>query len=141
MLDITPYILDWVHCCRDIWDKWFSVLKNGSDEFIEVENALFSSLVLSQTKITNRPNLNECYKLLEATYNYDIAEQRSICSYQKSGNIFCINKDISISKGSSYPIKSIDFMGTMLNDEPYVEIWWNENNFLLEQIKNVSISI
>jgi hypothetical protein len=39
------------------------------------------------------------------------------------------------------PIKSIDFMGTMLDGSPYAELKVNENEYILEKIKNISISI
>lgn len=79
MIDITQYVLAWIACCKEVWDRWFKELDNGEDEFGEVEQALFSSLVLSVTNITDRPGLPECYKVLRAVYKDDAEGYRSLC--------------------------------------------------------------
>ena len=139
--DITQYILAWTSCCNEIWDNWFCNVENGEDEFLEVEEVLFSSLVLSQLSLENRPNLDDCYKLLRARYKTDGEEQRSVCRLQKSGTIYCQRKTIKFKKDNIVPIKSIDVMGTMLNRKPYVEIKLNNDEYLLEPIENVKIEI
>ena len=93
MLDITNRISLWVSCCSEVSDRWFKELENGEDEFLRVEEALFSSLVLSAIETVDRPSLIESYGLLTAEYRKDVDDARSVCRKQKAGNIFCENHE------------------------------------------------
>lgn len=139
MKDITQYILVWLACCKDVWERWFKELDNGEDEFGEVEQALFSSLVLSSTDMADRPALRDSYQLLSAIYKTDVDDYRSVCRQQNAGNIYCENKVMKFEKGASLPIKSIDFMGTMLDGTPYAELKLNDREYILEPVDNLSI--
>jgi hypothetical protein len=139
MKDMTQYILVWLACCKEVWERWFKELDNGEDEFSEVEQALFSSLVLSAANMANRPNLPDCYQFLSAVYKADVDGHRSVCRQQKAGNIYCESKVMKFEKGRSLPIKSIDFMGTMLDGTPYAELRLNDREYILEPVDNLSI--
>jgi hypothetical protein len=139
MKDMTQYILVWLTCCKEVWERWFKELDNGEDEFGEVEQALFSSLVLSATNMIDRPGLPDCYQLLSAVYREDVNGYRSVCKQQKAGNIYCESKVMKFKKGASLPIKSIDFMGRMLDGTPYAELKLNEREFILEPVENLNI--
>ncbi len=139
MKDITRYILVWLACCKEVWERWFKELDNGEDEFGEVEQALFSSLVLSVTGIADRPDLLDSYELLSAVYKADIDDYRSVCTQQKAGNIYCESKVMKFEKGASLPIKSIDFMGTMLDGTPYAELKLSDREYILEPVDNLNI--
>lgn len=128
-------------CCKEMWNTWFANLENGNDEFLEVEEALFSTLVLSHLELTKRPSLNEVYPLLKGIYKEDVKADRSVCAKQKAGNIYCQSKKIFYQKNTSLPIKSIDFMGTMLDGEPYVELFINNEEYLLEPLANLNIIV
>ncbi len=141
MLDITRDVKNWVLCCNDVWNKWFASHENSDDEFLEVEEALFSTLVLSNTNLVERPSLNECYTLLRGVYRYDITDERSVCERQKAGNIYCQSKKIIYEKNFSLPINYINFKGDMLNGEPYVELKINDREFILEPLDNLIITI
>ncbi|WP_295628492.1 hypothetical protein [uncultured Nitrosomonas sp.] len=141
MIDITPHILVWLACCKEVWGNWYKKLDNGEDEFGEVEQALFSSLVLSSINMVNRPDLDKCYKLLFAVYKADVEDYRSVCTKQKSGNIYCESKVIKFDKDTVLPIKAIDSIGTMQEGKPYVELKINEHEYILESIDNLSIKI
>lgn len=141
MVDITKYIATWVMCCKEVWDKWFLREENGEDEFYEIEEALFSTLVLSKVQLIERPKLNECYTLLKGVYKYDMADERSVCKYQKAGNIFCQSKKVAYEKNTSLSIKSIDVLGTMLDGEPYAELAISDKEFILEPLVNLDIKI
>jgi hypothetical protein len=141
MLDVTKQITKWVLCCNEVWTNWFASNENGDDEFYEVEEALFSTLVLSNIALSERPRLSECYALLTGVYKHDIADERSVCKRQTAGNIFCQSKKIIYSKNTSLPIKSIDFMGTMLDGQPYAELSIGNQEFILEPLINININI
>ena len=142
MKDVTAHVTNWINCCKDVWGTWFANTENAVDEFIEVEEALFSTLVLSHLELTKRPPLNEAYNLLEGVYRQDMKAMRSLCVIQKAGNIYCKSKEIAYPKNMSLPIKSIDFMGTMLNGEqPYVELIVNDKEFILEPLSNLKIVV
>lgn len=141
MRDITKYIAIWVMCCKEIWAKWFSTDKNGEDEFYEVEEALFSALVLSKIGLTERPKLKEYYTLLKGIYKHDVRGNRSVCKRQKAGNIFCQSKKVAYGKNASLPIRSIDPLGTMLDGEPYAELMINDQEYILEPLVNIDIKI
>lgn len=128
-------------CCKEVWMKYFSSNENGDDEFCEVEEALFSTLVLSNIKLVERPKLRACYPLLRGVYKHDVADERSVCKRQKAGNIFCQSKKITYSKNTSLPIRSIDVLGTMLDGEPYVELIITNQEFILEPLVNLDIKI
>lgn len=140
-MDITQYILVWLSCCRDVWDRWFKDRENGQDEFIEVEESLFSAMVLSVTNITERPELPDCYNLLSAVYKYNVDGFRSVCKKQKAGNIYCKTKVVKLEKGTSLPILAIDSMGTMLDGTPYAELKISDKEYILEPIDNLRIKI
>jgi hypothetical protein len=139
MRDITDDTLIWVACCRDVWEKWFANLENGDDEFFEVEDALFSSLVLSKLELKNRPNLNECKNFLRAVYKRDISEMKSVCRKQPSGNIFCTSEMIDQKKGQEFSVKSIDVNGTMLDGSAYAEVQISKTEFVLEDLDNLHL--
>lgn len=141
MLDITQHILIWLACCKEVWERWFKEHDNGEDEFNEVEQALFSSLVLSATGMIDRPDLYNCYKLLSAVYIVDVNDYRSVCKHQKAGNVYCESKIMEFKKGVSLPIQSIDFMGRMLDGTPYAELKINDQEYILEPIDNLSIKM
>ncbi len=141
MLDITKHIATWVICCNEVWIKWFSNNENGEDEFYEVEEALFSTLVLSNIKLIERPRLQVCYPLLKGVYKCDVSGERSVCKRQKAGNIFCQSKQIAYDKNTSLAIKSIDVLGTMLDGEPYAELIITDQEFILEPLVNLYIKI
>lgn len=139
MKDVTQYILVWLACCKDVWERWFKELENGEEEFGEVEQALFSSLVLSSIDITDRLALRDSYQLLSAVYKTDIDGYRPVCQKQKAGNIYCESKVMKFEKGASLLIESIDFMGTMLDGVPYAELKLNDREYVLEPVDNLSI--
>lgn len=141
MIDVTKYITTWVMCCKEVWGKWFLSSENGEDEFYEVEEALFSTLVLSNVKLIERPKLRECYVLLKGVYKYDVAGERSVCKRQKAGNIFCQSKKVAYDKHTSLAIRSIDVLGTMLDGEPYAELIITDQEFILEPLVNLDIKI
>jgi len=141
MRDITKYIAIWVMCCKEVWSKWFSTNENGEDEFYEVEEALFSALVLSNIGLVERPKLRACYALLKGTFKYDVVGDRSVCKRQKAGNIFCQSKKIAYDKNISLPIRSIDPLGTMLDGEPYAELMISDQEYILEPLVNIDIKI
>lgn len=139
MKDITKYVITWVMCCEEIWTTWFANIENGDDEFLEVEEALFSTLVLSHLKLTRRPSLNEVYPLLKGVYKEEMKVVRSVCVKQKAGNIYCQSNEVVYPKNTSLPIKYIDFMGTMLDGEPYAELIISDEEYLLEPLANLNI--
>lgn len=141
MIDITQYVLVWLACCKEVWERWFKELDNSEDKFYEVEQVLFSSLVVSAVNVDNRLSLSDFYKKLSAAYKDDIDGYRSICKQQKAGNIFCENKVVRFSKGTVFSVKSIDFMGTMLDGKPYVELQVNDKEFVLEPVENLSFKL
>lgn len=139
MVDMTDQVLVWLTCCEEVWNRWFNELDSGEDEFGEVEQALFSSLVLSTTNIIDRPSLPDCYKLLSGVYRADVDGYRSVCKQQKAGNIYCESRVMKFKKGEKLPVKSIDFMGRMLDGSPYVELELNDKEFILEPVSNLKI--
>ena len=141
MKDITQYLKIWANCCRELWDGWFANLDNGDDEFFEVENALFSALVLSQLEISPRPNLDDIYPRLTATYINDVRAQRSVCRVQKAGNIFCAHREVEHLQGQTFSVKSIDCLGTMLDGAAYIELALEGGEYVLEPLENLSIAI
>jgi hypothetical protein len=128
-------------CCKDVWSKWFSSSENGEDEFYEVEEALFSTIVLSNIELVERPKLRACYALLKGIYKHDVASERSVCKRQKAGNIFCQSKKVAYEKNTSLPIRSIDALGTMLDGEPYAELMITDQEYILEPLVNIDIKI
>jgi|SRR5690554_1149848 len=141
MIDITQCIFAWVTCCRDVWERWFKDREDGQDEFIEVEEALFSALVLSAINMVERPILSDRYTLLTAVYKNNVGGYRSICKRQKAGNIYCESRVVRFESGASFPILSIDFMGTMLDGTPYAELKISDQEYILEPIDNLGIKI
>ena len=141
MLDITNRISLWVSCCSEVSDRWFKELENGEDEFLRVEEALFSSLVLSAIETVDRPSLIESYGLLTAEYRKDVDDARSVCRKQKAGNIFCSCRAIKQIQGTRLRVKSIDALGTMLEGYAYAELWLNEKEFILEPVENLNFRI
>jgi hypothetical protein len=47
-MDLTPAMQRFRECARHTWNAYFQPMANGWHEFINVEQALFSGLVLSQ---------------------------------------------------------------------------------------------
>lgn len=141
MIDITKDIYTWLSCCSELWKEWFKCLENGEDEFLEVEEILFSSLVLSKLDLIERPRMGDCFKLMYVTYQKEINENRSICRMQKSGNIYCESKIIKCNKGEVFPIRQIDSLGTMLHGKAYVEVKLSDDEWVLEFMENIQIQI
>ncbi len=139
MEDITELILTWTSCCTDVWLRWFKNIDNAEDEFIEVEEALFSALVLPALKLHERPSLSESYSFFQAEYKKDICDKRSICKRQKAGNLHCESSHMDILLGSRMSIINIDFMGTLIDEKPYAELIINDSQVLLEPLINLRI--
>jgi len=141
MVDISQDVMSWVKCCRDLWTRWFENRDDGDDEFPEVENALFSALVLSRVGVEQRPTLDAIYPRLSVTYINGVAASRSVCRAQKAGNILCSPRDVESSAGATFSVRSIDCLGIMLDGEPYVELQLDGGEFLLEPIQNLQINL
>ena len=139
MLDITNDITTWVKCCQEVWSLWFIDRENGEDEFFEVEEALFSALVLSNLNLTHKPTIKKSYGLLKGVYRFDINSERSVCKQHKTGNINCQSKQVTYKKEDKLDIQSIDFMGRMLDNKPYVELRISDQEFILEPLVNLEI--
>lgn len=45
---LTPFMREFRECARHVWNTYFQPLEEGWHEFINVEHALFSGMVLSQ---------------------------------------------------------------------------------------------
>ena len=139
MVDISEEIRAWTKCCVELWDNWFVDIENGADEFLEVEDTIFSTLVLSQLPLDQRPRLDEVYRRLRATYREDLNSERSVCCVQKNGNIYCESSKVVQKKGTWLRVRAIDCLGTMLNGEAYVELEVGNGKCVLEPIDNLKI--
>ena len=141
MKDVTQQTCVWLLCCKEVWHRWFEALENGEDEFLEVEEALFSSLVLSFAGLADRPSLSNCHSFLHGVYRVDVDEHRSVCTAQRTGTIFCTSKALSFAKGTSLPIRSLDWRGVMLNGNPCAELAISAHEWVLEPISNLNIMV
>ncbi|MFT4926246.1 MAG: hypothetical protein ACI8WB_002344 [Phenylobacterium sp.] len=139
MQDITSNVKIWIACCRDVWGKWFVELEDGEDEFLAVEEALLSALVLAKIEGDSRPSIDKFYEAMKATYKIDINDFRSVCSIQKAGNTYCKSEKIVLSKAQEFDVKSIDSIGVILDGIPYVELQLEVNKFILEPVESLNV--
>jgi hypothetical protein len=141
MQDITNEVITWISCCQDIWNNWFSVLEDGEDEFLAVEDALFSSLVLAKIKGRFRLSTDECYKNMRVSYKVDVSDYRTVCSTAKARNIYCKSENMELHREQGFEVRSIDPMGVMLDGIPYAELQLETNNFFLEPVTNLNFMV
>lgn len=141
IVNISEDVMDWVACCRDLWNGRFAHRLDGDDEFLEVETALFSALVLSTLSLYERPALDVTYRHMSASYVRPVVESRPVCRSQKAGNIVCSSRAVEFPIGATFPVRSIDCLGTMFDDRAYVELQLEKGEFLLEPIENLAIEL
>ena len=127
--DITDLVLSWVTCCRATWSNWFQDRHQAVCRFSEVENALFKALVADELHIPTISPTN--LELIDVVYQQQIKEPRQFCQKQKAGNIFCRSVDISFVANATFKLRSIDPLGTMMDGEPYAEVFY-QDGFILE---------
>ena len=137
MIDITKDIMTWISCCNNLWINIFKKNEDGLHDFYEIENALFSTLVISKLDIDINVALDEFYKFLIVEYQVSVDTNRQVCVQQKAGNIFCKNKCLSIKKGAVYPVNNIDSTGQMQSGNPCVQLKIDSNKFILERPENL----
>lgn len=129
--DITNLVLAWVGCCRETWANWFKDRRHAVDRFSEIENALFRALIADEIGVLalNPASLG----LIEVVYQRQVEGPRQFCQKQKAGNIFCQPVAVSLEANATYKLRAIDPMGTMMDGEPYAEVFYRDG-YILESI-------
>jgi len=127
--DVTNLILAWVECSNAVWGEWFKGRYDAIDRFSEVEDALFRALVADQIAAASVKAAN-----LEVMYQGQVEGLRQVCRRQKAGNIFCEPQNVSLDSTVFHRLRDIDPMGTMMDGEPYAEVFYQGESYILEPI-------
>ena len=114
-------------------------MQGGADEFLPVELALLNSMILKKIGLsTEGVSAENFFERLRVLYLAPVDEElRQYCVVQRSNNVFCTPRRISILLGKEFRVKSIDTMGTMQNGLPYVEIVFADG-YLLESPDSIT---
>ncbi|MBU2571908.1 MAG: hypothetical protein KJ725_18135 [Gammaproteobacteria bacterium] len=100
---LTDLMYRWIACSNDLWLRWFASMKNGANEFIDVERFLLDFLVIE--KIDQRLNgisPDQFFDMMRVIYRVSVNESRQICVRQRAGNVFCKGGTVSILKGDLF---------------------------------------
>jgi hypothetical protein len=127
--DVTNLVLAWAECSKAVWVNLFKEQHNAIDHYQEIENSLFRSLVTDKMAVAFVEPSN-----LEVMYQSKVDGPRQVCSRQKSGNIFCESKNVSLDADVFYKLRAIDPLGTMMDGEPYAEVVYQGESYILEPI-------
>jgi hypothetical protein len=125
---ITEKIIKWIKCSHNAWSNCFLENMDNRFEFHIIENAYLELIVLDPLNIKKEQYNAHIF----AKYKKDIQDIRVVCKKQKAGNIFCKSKKIFINSNSYYKVKSIDTIGELFDNTPYVEVSISENEYFME---------
>jgi hypothetical protein len=126
--DITDLVLAWVACCRATWSNWFKDRHHAGHRFSEIEDALFKVLIADEVGLLAFTPHN--LELIDAVYQSQVEGKRQYCQKQKAGNIFCRPVDVSLVANTVCKLRAIDPLGTMMDGEPYAEVFYREGYIL-----------
>lgn len=142
MTDVTGLVLQWIRCSNELWSRWFSSTERGASEFPSVELALLKAMVLERGGLSCEGLSPEnFFEKLWAIYPTCMGDEvRQLCVVQRSGNVFCRPRGVSIAAGEKFRVKSIDTMGTMDDGRPYVEVAFGDG-YILESPDSVDFAI
>ena len=142
MTNVTGLVLQWIRCSSELWARWFSSTARGASEFNGVELALLKAMVLERGDLSPKDLSPEnLFEKLWVIYPTGIGDRvRQFCVVQRSGNVFCKPRIVSIAAGEKFRVKSIDTMGAMDGGRPYVEVAFGDG-YILESPDLVEFAI
>lgn len=136
MNEITNDLKLWSRCCSKLWADYFTSTGSDSSDFCIAEKSLLEVIILSNLGIGD----DVFWEGLYASYVAPPPQQRQFCKQQRSGNIYCQPRNVSLSAQLKLKVKSIDNAGTMLDGVPYAELEY-EDGFLLEPLESLTFDL
>lgn len=121
MKDVTELIIGWARCSHDVWTRWFKPRDDGWHEFIDVEGALFSALVIEQLDLyplSTKQFLSSTW----VNFKTGLDAERSVFIRQKSGGSYGRPKRVDLNAGTRCKILDADSTGEMIGGLPFLEV-------------------
>lgn len=121
MRDVTDIISGWAKCSHDVWNRWFVHREDGLNEFIDVEEALFSALVIEELDLYP---LSTKQFLSSTWVNFEsgLDAERQVFVQQKSGTIYGKPKRVELDVGTRCKVLRVDSTGEMIRGLPFLEV-------------------
>ncbi len=119
--DVTDFVAEWAKCSHDVWTRWFRHRDDGLNEFIDVEKALFSALVIEELNLcpmSSRQFLSSTWVNFES----GLDAERSVFVRQKSGGSFGGPKRVELDAGTRCRVLYADSTGEMIRGLPFLEV-------------------
>ncbi len=121
MKDITDIIAYWARCSHDVWIRWFKPREDGWHEFIDVEEALFSALVIEELNLYPM-STQQFLSSTWANFESGLEAERSVFIRRKSSGVFGRPKRVELDAGTRCKILHADSTGEMIGGTPFLEV-------------------
>lgn len=121
MKDVTELIIGWARCSHDVWTRWFKPREDGWHEFINVEDALFSALVIEQLDL-HPMSTEQFLSLTRVNFISGLDAERSVFICQKHGGSYGRPKRVELDAGTRCKILRADSTGEMIGGLPFLEV-------------------
>lgn len=99
MKDVTDLVIAWSRCSHDVWTRWFKPREDGWHEFIDVDEALFSALVIEQLDLyplSTKQFLSSTW----VNFNSGLDAERTVFVRQKHGGTFGKRRRVELDSGT-----------------------------------------
>lgn len=121
MKDVTDLVTGWARCSHDVWNRWFKSRHDGWHEFINVEEALFSALVIEQLDLYPMSS-KQFLSLTRVNFPSGLNAERSVFVRQKHGGGYGRPKRVELEAGTRCKILRADSTGRMIGGLPFLEV-------------------